>query len=93
MLMGSKLDVAIASERFQHFYLNQSRLAINVVVLRVGSEPRRVTVAFQPHAGDHAYFGERNHRRRRFRRDVDVQQLPLPMHAVIIALLNKPAQS
>jgi hypothetical protein len=58
------------------------------VVLRVCSEPRRVTVAFHPYAGDQARFEERDHRRRRLRRDVDVQQLALPMHAVIIALVD-----
>ena len=90
MLVGCKLDVAVASKRFQHLDLNQRHLTINVVVLGVGTEPGRVTVAFQPDTGDQAHLGERDHRRRRFRRDVDVQQLSLPVHAVIIALVDSP---
>jgi hypothetical protein len=69
--MGRKIDIAVASKRFQNLDFNQRRLTIDVVLLRLGPEPGRVTVAFQPDAGDQAHLGERDHRCRRFRCDVD----------------------
>lgn len=46
MLVGRKLHVAVASERFQYLDFDQRRLTIDVMLLRVGPESRRVTIAF-----------------------------------------------
>ncbi len=72
MLVGRKLDVAVARKRFQYLHFYQRRLTIDVVLLRIAPEPGRITVAFQPDAGDQARLRKRDHRRRRFRRNMDV---------------------
>ena len=71
MFMRRKLDVAVASKRFEYFNFYERCLAIDVVFLGVTPEPGRITVAFQPDAGDQAHLGKRDHWCRRFRRNVD----------------------
>jgi hypothetical protein len=52
MLVRCKLDVAIPSERFQDFDFDQRHLTIDVVVLGIPSQSRRVSVAFDADSGD-----------------------------------------
>ena len=84
MLMGSKLDAPVARERVQDFTFDQRGLTVDVMVLRVSPESRRIAIAFYPGAGDQSRFEERFHGRRSFRGDMNVQQFPLPMHVSII---------
>jgi hypothetical protein len=70
--MRRKLDAAVASKRFQYFNFYQGCLAIDVVFSGIAPEPGRITVAFQPDAGDEAHLGKRDHRGRCFQRNVDV---------------------
>ena len=48
VLVGRKLDAAVASERLQHLDFDQCHLTIEVVFLGVCPESRRVTVALMP---------------------------------------------
>jgi hypothetical protein len=52
MLVGRKLHVAVTNERFQYLYFDQGHLTIGMVLIRVGPESRRVTIAFKPDTGD-----------------------------------------
>jgi hypothetical protein len=76
----------IASERLQYFDFDQSHLAVDVMILRVCAEPRLVMVTFMAYTSDQSRLGARPHRCRRVRCNMDVGQLALPTHAVIIAL-------
>ena len=73
VLVGRKLDAAVASERLQHLDFDQCHLTIEVVFLGVCPESRRVTVALNADAGDQSRLGERLHRRRRIRRNVNLE--------------------
>src|SRR5215472_3139750 len=72
-------------ERLDGLYLDQGDFAPTIAGLfRVEPSPCEIPIAFEPASREGAHFGDRLHRRRRFRRDMDGDDGAFP-HAMILA--------
>jgi hypothetical protein len=81
VLVRSERNPVVTSQSLERLFLDQRHLAVDVMLVGIGSTAGGVAVALEAYAFEEAGLFTREHRCRSFPGDVEVDQFSGPMHS------------